>query len=53
MSINELLEEPIGAAPIQLALPIVIQVKPGRLRRGPYPGQPAATVAASNPIESQ
>jgi hypothetical protein len=33
ISINELLEEPIGAAPIQLALPIVIEVKPGSFWR--------------------
>jgi hypothetical protein len=26
MSINELLEEPIGAVPIQVALPIVVQI---------------------------
>jgi hypothetical protein len=33
MSINELLEEPIGAVPIQLALPMVVQIKPGRFWR--------------------
>jgi hypothetical protein len=32
-SINDLLDEPVGAAPVQLALPIVVQVKPGQFRR--------------------
>ncbi|MFP3460074.1 hypothetical protein R5O87_04395 [Arthrobacter globiformis] len=32
-SINELLEEPVGAAPVQLVLPILVQVKPGLFRR--------------------
>jgi hypothetical protein len=32
-SINELLDEPVGAVPVQLALPILVQVKPGHFRR--------------------
>ena len=32
-SINDLLDEPVGAAPVQLALPIMVQVKPGQFRR--------------------
>lgn len=32
-SINDLLDEPVGAAPVQLALPIVVQVRPGQFRR--------------------
>ncbi|MFP3578949.1 hypothetical protein [Arthrobacter sp. fls2-241-R2A-200] len=32
-SINELLEEPVGNTPVQLALPILIQVKPGHFQR--------------------
>ncbi|MBT2550423.1 hypothetical protein [Arthrobacter sp. ISL-65] len=32
-SINELLDDPVGSAPVQLALPILIQVKPGYFRR--------------------
>ncbi len=32
-SVNELLDEPIGAAPIQLPLPIVVQIRPGEYRR--------------------
>ena len=32
-SINDLLDEPVGAAPVQLALPIVVQVKRGQFRR--------------------
>jgi hypothetical protein len=32
-SINDLLDKPVGAAPIQLALPILVQVKPGQFRR--------------------
>jgi hypothetical protein len=32
-SINDLLEEPVGAAPVQLALPILVQVNPGQFRR--------------------
>jgi len=33
ISINELLEEPVGVAPIQLVLPIYVQVAPGEFRR--------------------
>ncbi|MDQ0691458.1 hypothetical protein [Arthrobacter sp. W4I7] len=32
-SINDLLDELVGAAPVQLALPIMVQVKPGQFRR--------------------
>lgn len=32
-SVNELLDEPIGDCPVQLALPILVQVKPGQFRR--------------------
>ena len=32
-SINELLDEPVGATPVQLALPILVQLKPGHFRR--------------------
>ncbi|MEE2523828.1 hypothetical protein V1639_14640 [Pseudarthrobacter sp. J75] len=32
-SINDLLDKPVGAAPVQLALPILVQVKPGQFRR--------------------
>jgi hypothetical protein len=32
-SVNELLDEPVGAAPIQLALPILVQIRPGHFRR--------------------
>ncbi len=32
-SINDLLDEPVGAAPVQLVLPILVQVKPGQFRR--------------------
>lgn len=32
-SINELLDEPLGAVPHQLPLPIMVQVKPGHYRR--------------------
>lgn len=32
-SINELLEEPIGATPIQLVLPILVQLPSGEFRR--------------------
>ncbi|MFF1253697.1 hypothetical protein ACFVYC_14535 [Pseudarthrobacter sp. NPDC058329] len=32
-SINELLDEPIGEYPTQLALPILVQIQPGRFRR--------------------
>ena len=32
-SINDVLDEPVGAAPVQLALPILVQVKPGQFRR--------------------
>ena len=32
-SINELLEEPVGDAPVQLALPLLVQVRPGHFRR--------------------
>lgn len=31
-SVNELLDDPIGAAPIQLALPILLQIRPGEFR---------------------
>lgn len=34
-SINDLLDEPVGDAPVQLALPILVQVKPGQFRRLP------------------
>ncbi|MFF1880588.1 hypothetical protein ACFVVC_03850 [Pseudarthrobacter sp. NPDC058196] len=33
MSINDLLDEPVGASPVQLALPILVQVKPGQFLR--------------------
>jgi hypothetical protein len=32
-SIDELLDEPAGAAPIQMVLPIYVQVRPGEFRR--------------------
>lgn len=32
-SVNELLDEPIGDTPVQLALPLHVQVKPGQFRR--------------------
>lgn len=32
-SINELLDKPIGDTPIQLALPIHVQLRPGEFRR--------------------
>ncbi|MCU1516359.1 MAG: hypothetical protein JWQ75_1080 [Pseudarthrobacter sp.] len=32
-SINELLEEPVGVKHIQMALPILIQFRPGEFRR--------------------
>jgi hypothetical protein len=32
-SINELLDEPIGDSPTQLALPILVQIQPGQFRR--------------------
>lgn len=32
-SVNDLLDEPIGAIPIQLALPILVQIRPGDFRR--------------------
>lgn len=32
-SINELLDEPVAATPIQLPLPLLVQVKPGHYRR--------------------
>lgn len=32
-SINELLDETVGASPTQLLLPILVQVKPGQFRR--------------------
>lgn len=32
-SINELLIEPVGVAPIQMALPIYVQLSPGEFRR--------------------
>ncbi|WP_284977315.1 hypothetical protein [Arthrobacter sp. efr-133-TYG-104] len=31
-SINELLEEPVGNTPVQLALPILIEVKPAHFQ---------------------
>ena len=31
-SVNDLLDDPIGAAPIQLALPILVQIRPGEFR---------------------
>lgn len=34
-SINELHDEPVGSAPVQLVLPILVQVKPGHFRRMP------------------
>lgn len=32
-SINELLDESVGVVPVQLALPVLVQVKPGHFRR--------------------
>jgi len=32
-SINELLDEPVGSDPVQLVLPILVQVKSGHCRR--------------------
>jgi hypothetical protein len=32
-SINELLEEPVGAAHLQMVLPIYVQLGPGEFRR--------------------
>lgn len=32
-SVNDLLDEPIGAAPMQLVLPILVQIRPGEFRR--------------------
>lgn len=32
-SINELLDQPIGDSPAQLALPILVQIRPGQFRR--------------------
>ena len=32
-SIDDLLDEPVGVVPVQLALPILVQVKPGHFRR--------------------
>ena len=32
-SVNDLLDEPVGAEPIQLALPILVQIRPGDFRR--------------------
>lgn len=32
-SINELLDEPVGADPVQLPLPLLVEVKPGPYRR--------------------
>ncbi|WP_455837137.1 hypothetical protein [Pseudarthrobacter siccitolerans] len=32
-SVNDLLDEPIGAEPIQMALPILVQIRPGEFRR--------------------
>ena len=34
-SINDLLDEPVGAVPVQLSLPILVQVQPGQFRRLP------------------
>lgn len=31
-SVNDLLDEPIGATPIQMALPILVQMRPGDFR---------------------
>ena len=32
-SINELLDEPVGATHIQMVLPIIMQLRPGEFRR--------------------
>jgi hypothetical protein len=32
-SVNDLLDEPIGATPLQMALPLLIQLRPGDFRR--------------------
>lgn len=32
-SVNELLDAPIGDSPIQLTLPILVQIRPGEFRR--------------------
>ncbi|MET3934465.1 hypothetical protein [Arthrobacter sp. OAP107] len=32
-SVNDLLDDPIGATPIQMALPILVQIRPGEFRR--------------------
>lgn len=32
-SVNDLLDDPIGATPMQLALPIVVEVRPGEFPR--------------------
>jgi hypothetical protein len=32
-SVNELLDDPIGVTPIQMALPILVQIRPGEFRR--------------------
>jgi hypothetical protein len=32
-SINDLLDEPVGAAPIQLVIPIHVQLPTGQIRR--------------------
>ncbi len=32
-SVNDLLDEPIGATPTQMALPILVQIRPGEFRR--------------------
>lgn len=32
-SINDVLDDPVGAIPVQLALPILVRVKPGQFRR--------------------
>lgn len=33
ISINELLNEPVGDAPVQMVLPILVQIQPGQFRR--------------------
>jgi hypothetical protein len=32
-SINELLDQPVGVTYIQMALPILVQLRPGKFRR--------------------
>lgn len=31
-SVNELLDDPIGATPMQMSLPILVQIRPGEFR---------------------